>query len=143
LVAVSEFFGVDQEHSSASSETDPGAIRSDTTFWPVIGYGPTSRGKQSSFLKPDSVQDFVVPKDIAFRALFFLFDSGDESERFGGFDIEDSYDVDLGWVGSIAASFESVENWNRELTICSAVNRRRLFRALDTTEVGASHRAQD
>jgi len=94
-------------------------------------------------LKPDGVQDFVVPKDIAFRALFFLFDSGDESQRFGGFDIEDSHDVDFASSGTIRAAFEGIENWNCEFAVSCAVNRRRLFRALDTTEVGASHRAQD
>ena len=134
LVAVSEFFGIDEEHSGTGGEADPGAIRSDASFRPVVGDRPTSRSKQSSFLKPDRVQDFVIPKDIAFRALFFLFDAGDEPECFGGFYIEDTHDVDFASSGTIRAAFESIENWNCEFAVSCAVNRCGLLRALNTTE---------
>jgi hypothetical protein len=70
-----------------------------------------------------------------------LFDAGDQSERFGSFDIKDANDL-LGLFVLISfaidrvfevGSFKGIKDWGGELSVRCAVDGCRLFATLDTT----------
>jgi hypothetical protein len=129
---VFKFFRIDDQNPRSGGKADPRAIGGLKPFGPSVRNIPTSRFEQTGLLKPYRMHDFVVPKNIAFGQRGFLFDTGDKTERFGGFDIKDADNlialliallIDRGPLFEIG-SLESIEDRGSEFSIGRTVDGR-------------------
>lgn len=121
-LTVLQSFGVDDQYPSAGSEADPGPIGGAVIRRPCIGNWPSARGQQPLLLQSNRVENFIVPKDIAFRRGALLLQTRDKPERFRCLDIELPHHF-----GTCFIPLVGIQNRRSIFTICGAIQNNRGF----------------